>query len=366
MHDPTVFATELSRKLNSSERHVAFLTGAGSSVAAGIPDMGALQTSLIDAAAQDAKPGVAIAMSGRSLEEGLTWIRKLRSLLEDSTDQAFGLDYRQAADTDEYITRHVMGRLTQASQDAQSHDKFATWVRQTRYTTALEVFTLNYDLMFETAFDRASVPYFDGFLGDYEAAFRSDLVDAIDADQLMPSFFARVWKLHGSISWSATTSGAIVRRGVALQGDAVAAIHPSEAKYDSSRRAPYVILQDRFRRSLLEPETILVVAGYSLGDQHINEIIFTAARARPRSEFYFAMHSDVIPDVLQELAAAYKNVVVTTPARAIIGGVEAEWAASSSLHPAESYWQDDRLTLGDFSRLQHFLAREPVSGTPSV
>jgi hypothetical protein len=42
---------------------------------------------------------------------------------------------------------------------------FAAWAARTNYLTPLEVFTVNYDLLIEEAFEEFLVPYFDGFVG---------------------------------------------------------------------------------------------------------------------------------------------------------------------------------------------------------
>jgi len=46
-----------------------------------------------------------------------------------------------------------------------------------------------------------------------------------------------------------------------------AAIFPSDTKYEESRRVPFVVLQDRFRRALHEPETLILISGYSFSGE---------------------------------------------------------------------------------------------------
>jgi hypothetical protein len=89
--------------------------------------------------------------------------------------------------------------------------------------------------------------------------------------------------------------------GTPVEGDRVAAIYPSDTKYEESRRVPFVVLQDRFRRALNQPETLTIVSGYSFGDQHLNEMLFDAATHRARSEFIVFCYS-TIPDALSKRA----------------------------------------------------------------
>jgi hypothetical protein len=75
------------------------------------------------------------------------------------------------------------------------------------------------------------------------------------------------------------------------------AIYRSDTKYEESRRVPFVVLQDRLRRALHQPETLVIVAGYSFNDAHLNELLFDGAARRERSEFIVFCYS-AIPEVL--------------------------------------------------------------------
>ena len=86
----------------------------------------------------------------------------------------------------------------------------------------------------------------------------------------MASRFVRLWKLHGSVNWVRSDDDQIVRIGQPAK-DLPAAIYPSDAKYEESRRVPFLVLQDRLRRALHQPETIVLVSGFSFADDHLNE-----------------------------------------------------------------------------------------------
>ena len=140
----------------------------------------------------------------------------------------------------------------------------------------------------------------------------------------LPSFLVRLWKLHGSLNWIWNANGQIVRIGRAAPDDLPAAIYPSDTKYDDSRRVPFLVLQDRFRRALQQPETLVLISGYSFGDDHLNELIFDAATRRERSEFLAFLYSD-IPDALAERAEITPNLQIISRTEAIIGGIRANW-----------------------------------------
>jgi len=233
---------------------------------------------------------------------------------------------------------------------------FALWVSRAVYALPVEVFTINYDLLIETAFDRHGVMYFDGFLGTINAKFRTELLEATPEldSEWMPPFFARLWKLHGSVNWMWDDTNQVVRLGKAVGENEPAAIYPSDMKYDESRRFPFVVLQDRLRRALSQPETIALVSGYSFGDQHLNELIYDAASRRERSEVIAFSYSN-IPSDLAERALETPNLQVIGRTEAIIGGVRGAW--DSPENPQEAYWKDDKFMLPDFTFLASYLAK---------
>jgi hypothetical protein len=211
------------------------------------------------------------------------------------------------------------------------------------------VFTLNYDWLLERALDECSAAYFDGFVGTEVARFRPDLVDATGSTAL-PSSVLRIWKLHGSIFWRQSPTGEIVRTFSNADTDR-AAIYPSDEKYSESRRRPFLTLQDRLRRALSEPDSVLLILGYSFADAHINEIIFSAARDYPRLSVIVMGHKTVAGD-LKKVAEAYHNVSVTCADRAILAGQEAPWSADGS----GGLYADGGFTLSTFGAVAEYLA----------
>jgi len=141
-------------------------------------------------------------------------------------------------------------------------------------------------------------------------------------------------------------------------GDA-AAIYPSDAKYDESRRVPFLVLHDRFRAALAEPESLVLVAGYSFSDQHLNETLFEAAEAHPRSEICCFSFGD-IPDALSTRAIEIPNLQVLSPKRAIISCVDGGWSKPGGDAP-EEIWNDAEFGLGDFDAFARFLTRSSPS-----
>jgi len=354
-HDAHDFAVTLAKKLSSRHRHISFLLGAGASKAAGLPDMQGLESEIRSRELAAKEDTLTTLLATRSLEAVLTWLRRLAAVLEGSTDSFAGLTHAEVVAADKKLCKEIMEILLGSDPTSMPHLRLASWIARTEFDRSVEIFSLNYDLLVEQALEASGVPYFDGFLGNYEARFTPDLVDQVQGGRSLPPYFARVWKLHGSLSWVTNRGGQLVRIAAPSTTESISAIHPSESKYTDSRRAPFVILQDRFRRSLLETETIAIISGYSLGDEHINEILFECAKARPRSEFIFFMFDGLNAEIAA-MAENTRNITAIGPREAVISGVRAAWDGAQVPSAGQHYWLDGQLSLGDFSSLADYLA----------
>ena len=354
-HDPHSFVSSLSSKLATRSRHVSFFLGAGVGRSCGLPDVGGLQDIVLNALDQDDRILLDHQLQNHNLEGALSRIRRIANLIsgEETVD---GL----TADTARALDRSICQQIARALNiDAEDNDPvicLAAWLARANYHLPVELFTVNYDLLLEDALETMRVPYFDGFIGTLNATFHTELVEALpgSSTETLPSFFVRLWKLHGSLNWIWNEDGQIVRIGQPAPDDLPAAIYPSDTKYDDSRRVPFLVLQDRFRRALNQPETLVLICGYSFSDDHLNEMIFDAATRRERSEFLAFLYSD-IPDALADRARITPNLQVVSGMEAIIGGVRADWKEPED--PLPDIWSDGRCRLPDFTVLARYLAR---------
>lgn len=353
---PETVATELASKLSARTRHVSVFLGAGAGRSAGLPDLKGLQAVVLNSLTGTDKERVAELFQKKNLEETLSYLRRLISILEG--DQVLGHFTAKAAESlHTAITRAIIPALAHEKANLAPFTHFATWAAGDYYRLPIEIFTINYDLLIETGLEATATPYFDGFVGHIRGRFRPELVDAVNPNspEAVPPAFVRLWKLHGSINWSeedVEDRKQIVRLGTPAPAETRAAIYPSDEKYDQSRRVPFVVLMDRFRRALEMPESFTLVSGYSFGDQHLNEMLFDAARARPRSEtavFCF----DEIPNELADVSKGTRNLSVLGAQEAIIGGQVLTWAHDTEI---PGIWDGSRFLLGDFAALGRFLA----------
>jgi len=152
------------------------------------------------------------------------------------------------------------------------------------------IFTLNYDLMFEIALDKQGIVYIDGFIGTSERIFKPE---SYNFDFFYPASTTEgkvsrlekvihLYKLHGSIDWIKTTRSpsnilGIVRKPLSLLKDedyTNLLIYPSPVKEREILGFPYSELLRRFANIVQQPQSVLITLGYSFSDEHVNRIIY--------------------------------------------------------------------------------------------
>jgi hypothetical protein len=143
-----------------------------------------------------------------------------------------------------------------------------------------KLFTTNYDLAFEYAarlqrfvvidgFSHAAPPVFD------RSHFGLDIVrrdNAKDAPDYLDSV-VQLFKLHGSIDWRRTATEIIRARGD--EGSPVL-IYPRDSKYQEAFEPPFLDMMSAFQTALREPDTTLLVGGFSFNDSHLAQPVLAA------------------------------------------------------------------------------------------
>ena len=118
-----------------------------------------------------------------------------------------------------------------------AYNDLVNWITGISRDHPVEIFTTNYDLLFEEAFEAVRAPYFDGFAGGREPFF--DPVSVAGND--LPPRWTRLWKLHGSLGWKASGKDEVIRTG---SETATHLVFPELLKYDQTQKAPYAALSD--------------------------------------------------------------------------------------------------------------------------
>lgn len=376
----------LQQCLSSDKRPLSLFLGAGcplgvstgeSSSAVLIPDISGITKIVRDELSERAECGPILSIieehfstdgkTNTSVEDMLTHIRSLRAVAGNA--EVRGLSAAKLDLLDKEICQIIYRVVDKDLPNSCTpyHD-IAVWADSVRRENPLEVFTTNYDLLMEQAFEDTKVPYFDGFAGVREPFF--DL-RAMEEDMLPPRW-ARLWKIHGSINWYQVEGKGVFRSTTREGLGSKRVIHPSHLKYEESRRLPYLAMMDRLRAFLKHPTATLLTCGYSFRDEHINEIIIQGLEYTQTAVVFALLHGN-IEDYSNAISLALRNTNLNLLARdgAVIGGQKATWqereveaeteesdtciAWKTVDSPSEPKKQRAELLLGDFAVFGKFL-----------
>lgn len=215
----------------------------------------------------------------------------------------------------------------------------------------MQIFTTNYDVLVEQALEDLSLPLFDGFVGARTPFFD---VRAIE-DDTVPTRWTRVWKLHGSVNWRLARVGgsaeAVVRVAADAPGSGKVLIHPSELKYDQSRRMPYLAMIDRLRHFLRQPSAFLVTCGYSFADAHLNEVLMHGLRANPTAAAFGLLYRKLAEEQGAVAIASLlpSNLALLARDEGVFRTHRGPWLTSTGGAPPEC-------DLGDFGKFAGLLS----------
>lgn len=219
--------------------------------------------------------------SGRNsdnIEDVLSFVRSL--VLVSKGGNVRGLGEEDLIELEKTICSEVVKRVdVQLPEDETPYHRLCQWIRSINRRTAIEIFTTNYDLLAEQGLEDYELPYFDGFVGSRRSFFDLRAVE----DNLIPPHWTRLWKIHGSINWHQDflEGQKRVYRSSEVKASASHLIYPSHLKYEESRKMPYLALIDQLNRFVRRKSSLLIVCGYSFGDDHLNDTIVNALKANP-------------------------------------------------------------------------------------
>lgn len=417
-HDPREHIRGIHQILISDKKRIGFLFGAGSSFATGvstaqIPAI-AEMTRRVVAEVEKKSAKLAAAVNGirTELGEKIFDIETLLSSIEAKrvvigTGELNGLDAagftELAALVKTLVVKLVSVHETLAPEDRQklAHANLARWISNARRRFPAEIFTTNYDYLFEIVLEQSAIPYFDGFSGSFEPFFCPEAVEDVGAYPHL----VKLWKMHGSLGWTFRERDKAVIRQLGASADSIL-IYPSHLKYNTSKKQPYVGLIDRLCAFLQQDDAVLFTCGYSYCDNHINERLVTSLR-RGANSHIIALYFDELRDQESKTIFALANetngvrhmatfdsggkMSVYGLRHAVIGGRFGEWRLRDEPQTIESlrisqYFDEDaaapsdeagvrkgderwkgtgRFLLPDFRRLTDFLSELSSSTGPA-
>lgn len=174
------------------------------------------------------------------------------------------------------------------------HEKFTKKILQRPLNLKrANVFTTNYDLAFEYAFDKLGVNFISGFSGFQKRTFKPE---AFEYDLFFPGSTTqgrvqriekvlRYYKIHGSLTWLKETPSENNVYGISevpieiirgMKDFENIMIYPTTAKKSFTLDFPYSELFRQFAATISQSQSVLVTYGYSFSDEHINDIIYQA------------------------------------------------------------------------------------------
>jgi len=154
------------------------------------------------------------------------------------------------------------------------------------------IFTLNYDMLFEMTAEKLGILVNNGFTGFHERAFYPSayqvdyhIKNSEGAKRINKSI--NLYKVHGSLSWYEDMNkppyGIGERQVIPVGGKIVydsikegTIIYPIQSKKKHSLDLPYSEMLRQFVEALNRHNSVLIVAGYSFLDEHVNDIIANA------------------------------------------------------------------------------------------
>lgn len=354
--DPSEYIRGLQQLFISDKKKIGFLCGAGSSLAKknqssiNVPAIGAMTESVMADLCKEEKYKNAVleikqeiidrkGKEGFHIEALLSNVEEKKEIIGKGTLNGLKKDdFARLSQEIQNLIHDIVSVHLKIGKDAYKnmvHCDFAQWIAQAERKNAIEIFTTNYDYLFEIGLEHNNVPYYDGFSGAYNPFFYSHSVD--DFNYLPQQ--TKVWKIHGSLGWSFGEDRKIIRKASSEKNGEInkdIMIYPSISKYEHSKKMPYTALMDRLCNFLKQEDTVLFVCGYSFGDDHINERILAGLRNGSTSHVYVLFYDKAWDgktpyytltedSKMTQIASVNPRISVFGCRNAVIGGKYGEW-----------------------------------------
>ena len=199
-HDPSEYIRGIQQVLISDKKRIGFLFGAGSSLAKKssktltVPAITKMTTEIIDIVSKvQGKFGIALNEIKTELGEKNFNIETILSNLEQKAtfigngelNTLKKIDFENLIieikknvrkmvsvhenEANKIVTTDIVNELV--------HTDFASWIGQAERKYPIELFTTNYDFLFELGLESKEVPYYDGFCGSLRPFFNPESVE---------------------------------------------------------------------------------------------------------------------------------------------------------------------------------------------
>lgn len=223
-----------------------------------------------------------------NLEDTLSYIETYQKLeIEDVTEEL------------NEVKRTIRSNCNLSLDDANApHGEFLRKVTARKINSSrVQLFTTNYDTLWEQAASKAGYIIIDGFSFSHPRKFSGRYFD-IDIvnrektrikneDSFIPNVI-HLYKLHGSIDWKLSGEDIVQTE---KDGDSLM-IYPASDKYESSYKQPFFEMMSRFQQSLRRDNVLLLVMGFGFQDMHIQNVIVEAVKQNPSLHLVILDYND--------------------------------------------------------------------------
>jgi len=368
VHNPDQYMFDFRHIIANGKKKIGILVGAGAPVSINtgdntnyvplIPNIEGLTNYVkerLDGNYKKAFLRIESEIADSNIELILSKVRGLADVI--GITQIHGLDASGFHELSKQICLEIKSAVDVSLPDGDNpYSNLVSWINGISRKQSVELFTTNYDLLFEEAMERSRTPYFDGFVGAKTAFFDPSSISNND----LPTSWVRLWKLHGSIGWSCNSEGDVIR---SFSSDGEIMVYPSHIKYDQTQAAPFTSLFERLKNFLLEPDSLLITTGFSFADRHISGKLLECMSANPTSAIIALQYKTLAEEEYAvEMSKKRPNMSVYCKDGAVINGVEALWKLGEPPSKnwgriRQEYWLDNVFYLGDFNSFSHFLAK---------
>ena len=384
-HDPREYIRMVQQILASDTKRIGFLFGAGTSIAcksgvtdSKIPGVKEMTEIIIKSITEkkylDALNQVKEELEGDKKEFYIEYILSIiiQKIKVVGKDKLCGLTKKDLEDLKKKIELKIMELVSvhkklSSFRDKLIHNDFSLWIKLAQRKYPVEVFTTNYDYLFEISFENQNIPYFDGFIGSYQPFFFPSAVE----DSTYYPRVTKLWKIHGSLGWKKDDESGKIYRD---QNDSTnIIIYPSALKYEHSQKLPYLSFMDRLKAFLKEDDGILLTCGYSYSDEHINESLLQGLSMTKTSHviaFFFDNFDET--SAISQLAKTEPKLSIYGKDNAVINGKFGKWKINvepdkDELELIKNYFEiptystgawigEGKLKIVEFEKLTEFLS----------
>lgn len=382
-HDPSEYIRGIQQILISDKKRIGFLFGAGSSLAQKnsksltVPAIGKMTSDIVLKVGKiNGKYETALEEIEQELGKRHFNIETILSNLEQKSifigggilntlnkEDFENLILEIKKNVREMVSVHKVDKDTIVTKDIVDelvHTDFANWIGQAERKYPIELFTTNYDFLFELGLENKEVPYYDGFCGSLRPFFNPESVEDF-------SFLAKqtkLWKIHGSLGWHYDKDSEKILRVNPDDDDIL--IYPSSLKYKDSKKQPYEGLLDRLSNFLKQDDSILITCGYSWGDEHINSRIISALKTNTTSHVIGLVYDRYEPIELEskvvKIGLDNSKVSIYGARKAVIGCKFGEWVLKSEPSKDDTIHLNQYFDEDAYTDLEDILKNEAKGG----